>query len=108
MFGRMMIACATSSPRGGHPALGGIGVMNIMLVAVKERRAISKSAKRSAHDPEHPAAVLHGRVLPDAAQRRRRNAVGTGCAAGQLLPMPPRFEGMFPRGKPPLARWSHL
>jgi putative ABC transport system permease protein len=98
MFGRMIVEMKTFFSVVGIVtlALGGIGVMNIMLIAVRERtREIGvRKALGATTDQIQRQFFLEGFVLT-----MLSGAVGFGvalalCAAVNLLPMPPRFQGM--------------
>jgi len=77
-------------------ALGGIGVMNIMLVAVRERTreiGIRKALGATTRQIQRQF-FLEGFILT-----MLSGAIGFAvalglCAAVNLLPMPPRFQGM--------------
>jgi putative ABC transport system permease protein len=98
MFGRMIVEMKTFFSVVGIVtlALGGIGVMNIMLIAVRERtREIGvRKALGATTGQIQRQFFLEGFVLT-----MLSGAVGFGvalalCAAVNLLPMPPRFQGM--------------
>jgi putative ABC transport system permease protein len=98
MFGRMIVEMKTFFSVVGIVtlALGGIGVMNIMLIAVGERtREIGvRKALGATTGQIQRQFFLEGFVLT-----MLSGAVGFGvalalCAAVNLLPMPPRFQGM--------------
>ena len=98
MFGRMIIEMKNFFSIVGIVtlALGGIGVMNIMLVAVRERtREIGvRKAMGATTGQIQRQFFLEGFVLT-----MLSGAIGFAvalalCAAVNLLPMPPRFQGM--------------
>ena len=78
-------------------ALGGIGVMNIMLVAVKERTreiGVRKAIGATSRTVQWQF-FSEGLALTLRQRRDRAIAVGVGlCALVNLLPMPARFAGM--------------
>ena len=98
MFGRMVQAMKNFFTIVGIVtlALGGIGVMNIMLVAVRERtREIGvRKALGATTGQVQKQFFLEGFLLT-----MLSGAIGFAvalglCAAVNLLPMPPRFQGM--------------
>jgi putative ABC transport system permease protein len=98
MFGRMIIEMKDFFSVVGIVtlALGGIGVMNIMLVAVRERtREIGVRKALGATTAQiQRQFFLEGFILT-----MLSGAIGFGvalllCAGVNLLPMPPRFQGM--------------
>ena len=98
MFGRMIIEMKNFFSVVGIVtlALGGIGVMNIMLVAVRERtREIGvRKALGATTGQIQRQFFLEGFILT-----MLSGAIGFAlalalCAAVNLLPMPPRFQGM--------------
>jgi len=98
MFGRMIIEMKKFFSVVGVVtlALGGIGVMNIMLVAVRERtREIGvRKALGATTGQIQRQFFLEGFILT-----MLSGAAGFGvalalCAAVNTLPMPPRFQGM--------------
>jgi len=98
MFGRMIIEMKNFFSVVGIVtlALGGIGVMNIMLVAVRERtREIGvRKAMGATTGQIQRQFFLEGFILT-----MLSGAAGFGvalalCAAVNMLPMPPRFQGM--------------
>ena len=98
MFGRMIIEMKNFFSVVGVVtlALGGIGVMNIMLVAVRERtREIGvRKAMGATTGQIQRQFFLEGFILT-----MLSGAIGFAvavalCAAVNLLPMPPRFQGM--------------
>jgi putative ABC transport system permease protein len=99
MFGRMIDAMKGFFSLVGIVtlALGGLGVMNIMLVAVRERtREIGvRKALGATTSQIQRQFFLEGFVLT-----MLSGAIGFAlalalCAAVNMLPMPPRFEGMI-------------
>jgi hypothetical protein len=87
-------------------ALGGLGVMNIMLIAVRERtREIGlRKAMGATSAVIQRQFFLEGFVLT-----MLSGAIGFGvaialCAAVNTLPMPTRFQGMTSPGRPV---WRH-
>ena len=98
MFGRMIIEMKNFFSVVGIVtlALGGIGVMNIMLVAVRERtREIGvRKALGATTGQIQRQFFLEGFILT-MLSGGLGFAVALGlCAAVNLLPMPPRFQGM--------------
>ena len=98
MFGRMIAEMKNFFSMVGIVtlALGGIGVMNIMLVAVRERtREIGiRKALGATTGQIQRQFFLEGFILT-----MLSGAIGFAvalglCAAVNLLPMPPRFQGM--------------
>jgi putative ABC transport system permease protein len=98
MFGRMILEMKNFFSVVGIVtlALGGIGVMNIMLVAVRERtREIGvRKALGATTGQIQKQFFLEGFILT-----MLSGAIGFAvalalCAAVNLLPMPPRFQGM--------------
>jgi len=99
MFGRMVGAMKDFFSIVGLVtlALGGLGVMNIMLVAVRERTGeigVRKALGATTGQIQRQF-FLEGFILTMVS-----GAVGFGlalalCAAVNLLPMPPRFQGMI-------------
>jgi putative ABC transport system permease protein len=98
MFGRMIIEMKNFFSVVGIVtlALGGIGVMNIMLVAVRERTreiGVRKALGATTWQIQRQF-FLEGFILT-----MLSGAIGFAvalalCAAVNLLPMPPRFQGM--------------
>jgi len=99
MFGRMVDTMKNFFTTVGFItlALGGIGVMNIMLIAVKERtREIGVRKALGATT----AAVLRQFFLEGFFITMISGSIGLGialalCAGINTLPMPTRFEGMI-------------
>jgi putative ABC transport system permease protein len=78
-------------------ALGGIGVMNIMLVAVKERTreiGVRKALGATSHAIQRQF-FLEGFFLTVASGGAGMLIAMGLCALVNLLPMPPRFSGMI-------------
>jgi putative ABC transport system permease protein len=98
MFGRMVQAMKDFFTVVGIVtlALGGIGVMNIMLVAVRERtREIGVRKALGATTVEIQKQFFLEGFLLTILSGAIGFAVAMGlCALVNLLPMPPRFEGM--------------
>jgi putative ABC transport system permease protein len=98
MFGRMVQAMKDFFTVVGIVtlALGGIGVMNIMLVAVRERtREIGVRKALGATTVEIQKQFFLEGFLLTILSGAIGFAVALGlCALVNLLPMPPRFEGM--------------
>jgi putative ABC transport system permease protein len=77
-------------------ALGGLGVMNIMLVAVRERtREIGlRKALGATHRQIRRQFFLEGFILTMVSGVLGFGVAVALCAAVNTLPMPPRFQGM--------------
>jgi len=98
MFGRMIIEMKNFFSVVGIVtlALGGIGVMNIMLVAVRERTreiGVRKAMGATTGDIQRQF-FLEGFILTMLSGAIGFAAALSLCAAVNLLPMPPRFSGM--------------
>jgi putative ABC transport system permease protein len=99
LFGRMILTMKQFFRTVGFVtlALGGIGVMNIMLVAVRERTreiGVRKAMGATTRQVQRQF-FLEGFLLT-----MFSGAIGFAvalalCAAVNLLPMPPRFQGMI-------------
>ncbi|HET9359340.1 MAG TPA: ABC transporter permease [Vicinamibacterales bacterium] len=77
-------------------ALGGLGVMNIMLVAVRERTreiGVRKALGATTRQIQRQF-FLEGFILTMLSGALGFIAALTLCAAVNMLPMPPRFQGM--------------
>ena len=77
-------------------ALGGLGVMNIMLIAVRERTreiGVRKALGATAAQIQRQF-FLEGFMLTMSSGAIGLAVALSLCAAVNLLPMPPRFEGM--------------
>jgi len=98
MFGRMIVEMKNFFSVVGIVtlALGGIGVMNIMLVAVRERtREIGvRKALGATTGQIQRQFFLEGFVLTMLSGALGFIVALALCAAVNLLPMPPRFQGM--------------
>ena len=98
MFGRMIVEMKNFFSVVGIVtlALGGIGVMNIMLVAVRERtREIGvRKALGATTGQIQRQFFLEGFVLTMLSGALGFIVALGLCAAVNLLPMPPRFQGM--------------
>jgi putative ABC transport system permease protein len=98
MFGRMIVEMKNFFSVVGIVtlALGGIGVMNIMLVAVRERtREIGvRKAMGATTGQIQRQFFLEGFILTMLSGAIGFAVALTLCAAVNLLPMPPRFSGM--------------
>jgi putative ABC transport system permease protein len=98
MFGRMIIEMKNFFSVVGIVtlALGGIGVMNIMLVAVRERtREIGvRKALGATTGQIQRQFFLEGFILTMLSGGIGFALALALCAAVNLLPMPPRFQGM--------------
>jgi putative ABC transport system permease protein len=98
MFGRMIIEMKNFFSVVGLVtlALGGIGVMNIMLVAVRERtREIGvRKALGATTGQIQRQFFLEGFILTMLSGAIGFAAALLLCSAVNLLPMPPRFSGM--------------
>ena len=98
MFGRMIIEMKNFFSIVGVVtlALGGIGVMNIMLVAVRERTreiGVRKAMGATTGDIQRQF-FLEGFILTMLSGATGFIVALSLCAAVNLLPMPPRFQGM--------------
>jgi len=98
MFGRMIIEMKNFFSVVGVVTLmlGGIGVMNIMLVAVRERTREIGVRKALGATTGHIQRqfFLEGFILTMLSGAIGFAAALALCAAVNLLPMPPRFQGM--------------
>jgi putative ABC transport system permease protein len=99
LFGRMIQTMKTFFRAVGLVtlALGGIGVMNIMLVAVRERTreiGVRKALGATTHQVQRQF-FLEGFLLTMFSGTIGFSAALALCAAVNLLPMPTRFEGMI-------------
>jgi putative ABC transport system permease protein len=98
MFGRMIEAMHQFFSLVGIVtlALGGLGVMNIMLVAVRERtREIGVRKALGATTAQiQKQFFLEGFILTMVSGALGFAVAGALCAAVNTLPMPPRFNGM--------------
>ena len=89
--------------------LGGIGVMNVMLVAVRERTreiGVRKAVGASAR------AILSQFFVETLIIVFLSGGLGLGvayglCALVNLIPMPPFFAGLLPPGNPERCRWPY-
>jgi len=99
LFGRMIQTMKTFFRAVGFVtlALGGIGVMNIMLVAVRERTREIGVRKALGATTRHVQRqfFLEGFLLTMFSGTIGFAAALALCAAVNLLPMPTRFEGMI-------------
>jgi putative ABC transport system permease protein len=99
LFGRMIQTMKTFFRAVGFVtlALGGIGVMNIMLVAVRERTREIGVRKALGATTRHVQRqfFLEGFLLTTFSGTIGFAAALALCAAVNLLPMPTRFEGMI-------------